>query len=190
MTDSAMSSLLPRPAGHGADLPPAPGPVGEPIGAGAGYATLIGEVLGSSALFAAFSADEVRTFCGFLQVYRAAPGTAFIREGDPGDFMVLLLEGEVEVFKSTRAGGRSLVGVVAPGRTLGEMSLIDGEPRFATCVAATQITFAALHRAGFEHVMREHPLLGEKILLHLARLLNQRLRQVSAQLMQVMQQAT
>jgi hypothetical protein len=32
-------------------------------------------------------------------------------------------------------------------------------------------------------------MLGEKILLHLARLLNQRLRQVSAQLMQVMQQA-
>lgn len=189
MTDSAQTSFLPRAVGPGGEAPFAPGPAGEPIGAGAGYATLIGEVLGSNALLAAFGAEEVRTFCTFLQVYRAAPGTAIIREGDPGDFMVLLLEGEVEVFKSTRSGGRSLVGVVQPGRTLGEMSLIDGEPRFATCVAATQITFAALHRSGFEHVMREHPMLGEKILLHLARLLNQRLRQVSAQLMQVMQQA-
>jgi len=189
MTANATTPFLPRPGGSDPDAPIVPGPAGEPIGAGTGYATLIGEVLGSHALLAAFCPEEVRTFCTFLQVYRAAPGTAIIREGDPGDFMVLLLEGEVEVFKSTRAGARSLVGVVQPGRTLGEMSLIDGEPRFATCVAATQITFAALHRAGFEHVMREYPLLGEKILLHLARLLNQRLRQVSAQLMQVMQQS-
>jgi CRP/FNR family transcriptional regulator, cyclic AMP receptor protein len=171
-----------------AQTPPPPPPSIERLGTGAGFVPLIEKVLRDSSLLAQFDAQDLPRFAGFLQIYRVSSGIPFIVEGDPGDFMVLVLEGFVEVFKKGAEGERSLVGVAAPGKTLGEMSLIDGEPRFATCIAATPVTFAALPKKGLERIMKDHPELGQKILLQLVLLLNQRLRHVSAQLLQVWQQ--
>lgn len=183
------------PAGPGtparADGSPAAPPAAlsiERLGLGTAFVPLVEKVLRESALLAEFDADDLQRFAGFLQIYRVGTGVPFIIEGDPGDFMVLVLEGYVEVFKKGPDAERSLVGVAAPGKTLGEMSLVDGEPRFATCIAATPVTFAALPRKGLERIMKDHPHLGQKILLQLVLLLNQRLRHVSAQLLQVWQQ--
>ena len=182
---------MPGAAGGGAaDAPPSPPapPSIERLGLGTGFVPLIEKVLRESALLSQFTDDDMQRFAGFLQIYRVGTGVPFIIEGDPGDFMVLVLEGYVEVFKKSAEAERSLVGVAAPGKTLGEMSLIDGEPRFATCIPATPVTFAALPRKGLERIMKDHPHLGQKILLQLVLLLNQRLRHVSAQLLQVWQQ--
>jgi hypothetical protein len=160
----------------------------ERLALGTAFVPLIEKVLRESALLSQFTTEDLQRFAGFLQVYRVATGVPFIVEGDPGDFMVLVLEGYVEVFKKGPEAERLLVGVAAPGKTLGEMSLVDGEPRFATCIAATPVTFAALPRRGLERIMKDHPHLGQKILLQLVLLLNQRLRDVSAQLLQVWQQ--
>jgi CRP-like cAMP-binding protein len=167
--------------------PPAP-PSIERLGVGSSFIPLIEKVLRDSTLLAEFTPDDLQRFASFLQIYRVGTGVPFIIEGDPGDFMVMVLEGYVEVFKKGTDGERSLVGVAPPGKTLGEMSLIDGEPRFATCIAATPVTFAALPRKGLERIMKDQPQLGQKILLQLVLLLNQRLRHVSAQLLQVWQQ--
>jgi len=59
-----------------------------------------------------------------------------IREGDGGDFMLMLISGKVEVHKRDRWNTPQLLATVEAGRTLGEMSMIDGEARFATCIAA------------------------------------------------------
>jgi CRP-like cAMP-binding protein len=159
----------------------------ERLGLGTAFVPLIEKVLRGSVLLSQFTTEDLQCFAGFLQVYRAATGVPFIVEGDPGDFMVLVLEGHVEVFKKGPETERLLVGVAAPGKTLGEMSLVDGEPRFATCIAATRVTFAALPRSGLERIMKDHPYLGQKILLQLVLLLNQRLRDVSAELLQLWQ---
>lgn len=180
------SPAIPQAGSHQPASPSAP-PTIELLGAGTGFAALIEKVLRESSLLAQFDAHDMQRFCAFLQIYRVSTGVPFILEGDPGDFMVLVLEGYVEVFKKGADGARALVGVGAPGKTLGEMSLIDGEPRFATCVAATPVTFAALPRKSLERIMKDHPELGQKILLQLVLLLNQRLRHVSAQLLQVWQ---
>jgi CRP-like cAMP-binding protein len=183
-----VAGVRPAAAAAGLAAPATEPPVIERLGVGSGFVPLIEKVLRESTLLAQFTPDDLQQFAGFLQIYRVGVGIPFIIEGDAGDFMVLVLEGFVEVFKKDMNGVRSLVGVAAPGKTLGEMSLIDGEPRFATCIAATQITFAALPRKGLERIMKDHPQLGQKILLQLALLLNQRLRHVSAQLLQVWQQ--
>lgn len=65
--------------------------------------------------------------------------------------------------------------------------MIDGEPRFATCVAAEDTAFGMLDRDGFREIMDKQPVLASKILLHLVVLLNQRLRQTSAKLLEVME---
>jgi CRP-like cAMP-binding protein len=71
--------------------------------------------------------------------------------------------------------------------TLGEMSMIDGEPRFATCIATEVTTFAMLTRDAMVNIILEKPSLGAKILIKLVTLLSQRLRQTSARLLQLME---
>ncbi len=77
-----------------------------------------------------------------MRVYHAQPGQTIIREGDIGDYMLLVIRGEVDIYKKNLMGEQQLMTSVTPGMTLGEMSMIDGEPRFATCIALKETTFA------------------------------------------------
>jgi CRP/FNR family cyclic AMP-dependent transcriptional regulator len=79
-----------------------------------------------------------------------------------------------------------LIASVNAGKTLGEMSMIDGEPRFATCVAAETCVIAVLSRENLARIILEQPILGAKILMELVLMLSQRLRQTSIKLVGLM----
>src|SRR5438128_2985969 len=130
-----------------------------------------------------FSLSEVSTLAHFMDVYRAEPAMEVIREGDGGDFMLVLVEGKVEVLKRDRWNTPQLLATVEAGRTLGEMSMIDGEPRFATCIAVQAVLFAVLDRENLARIIVEQPLLGAKILMELVLMLSQRLRTTSQRLL-------
>ena len=134
-----------------------------------------------------FSPAEVRLLSHFMGVYRAQPGVEILREGEGGDFMLMLIEGSVEVQKRDRWNASQLIAVVEAGKTLGEMSMIDGEPRFATCMALEPTTFAVLSRDSMVQIILEEPGLGGKVLVKLVTLLSQRLRQTSSSLLQYME---
>jgi len=135
------------------------------------------------ALLENFSAAEVQLLAHFMDVYRAEATSEIIREGDGGDFMLMVLEGTVEVHKRDRWNTQQLLASVDAGRTLGEMSMIDGEPRFATCIAAAPSVIAVLHRESLARIIVEQPLLGAKILMELVLMLSQRLRATSKRLL-------
>lgn len=157
------------------------------LGNGLAFAEKLGAGLRGARVFSDLTPEEAKLLAGFLDVFRVKTGTPFIFEGDEGSFMVVVLSGQVNVFKQLDGPNPKLVATVGPGKTLGEMSMIDGEPRFATCVAAEDTMFAMLDRKGFLEIMEQRPGLASKILLHLVVLLNQRLRQASAKLLEVME---
>ena len=130
-----------------------------------------------------FSPAEVRLLSHFMGVYRAQPGVEILREGEGGDFMLMLIEGRVEVQKRDRWNASQLIAVVEAGKTLGEMSMIDGEARFATCVAGERTLIAVLDREALARIIVEQPLLGAKILMELVLMLSQRLRATSQRLL-------
>ena len=130
-----------------------------------------------------FSPAEVRLLSHFMGVYRAAAGTEIIREGDGGDFMLMLIEGNVDVLKRDRWNTPQLIAAVEAGKTLGEMSMIDGEPRFATCLAVEPVMVAVLTRENLARIIVEQPMLGAKILMELVLMLSQRLRATSQRLL-------
>jgi CRP/FNR family cyclic AMP-dependent transcriptional regulator len=130
-----------------------------------------------------FSPAEVRLLAHFMDVYRVDAGVEIIREGEGGDFMLMLIEGRVEVRKRDRWNTQQLIAVVDPGKTLGEMSMIDGEPRFATCVAADPVLLAVLDREALARIIVEQPMLGAKILMEVVLMLSQRLRATSQRLL-------
>jgi hypothetical protein len=106
----------------------------ERVGKGAAIANEIFGLVGRSLFFAEFSREDISILAGYMDVYRAQTGETIIRENDGGDFMLLIIEGAVDIFKRGMRAGQQHMTNVGPGMTLGEMSMIDGEPRFATCV--------------------------------------------------------
>jgi CRP-like cAMP-binding protein len=152
------------------------------LGEASRFAAQIHSLITYSPLFENFNLAEVQLMSGFMQVYRAEMGLEVIREGEPGDFMMLVLEGKIEVLKRDRWNAPRLIAVLDPGKTVGEMSMIDGEPRFATCVAAERCLLAVLTRESLARIILEQPVLGAKILMELVLMLSQRLRQTSRRL--------
>ena len=145
------------------------------------------EVIQHIDLFEDFDRGEIERLAGYMTCYRAPAGSEIIREADPGDFMLLLIEGTVEIMRKDTSGVPARIGNAGPGKTLGEMSLIDGEPRFASCIATSELVFAVLDRVRLTHLIADEPKIGVKILMELLMLLNQRLRVVSKQLMQCLE---
>ena len=158
----------------------------EYLGDATKFAALIHALIPKCTLLENFSSEEVRLFAHFMRVYRGEPGMEIIREGDGGDFMLMILEGRVEVHKRDRWNAQQLLASVEAGRTLGEMSMIDGEPRFATCIAAEPTLIAVLDRESLARIIVEQPLLGAKLLMELVLMLSQRLRATSARLIGLM----
>ncbi|NWG31587.1 MAG: cyclic nucleotide-binding domain-containing protein [Rhodocyclaceae bacterium] len=134
-------------------------------------------------LFEDFTRAEIEWLARYMRCYRADIGVEILREGEPGDCMLLLIEGSVEILKRGYQGLPQRLAVVGPGRTLGEMSLIDGEPRFASCITLAPTLFAVLDRDGLTRLIAEQPKTGIKLLMELVMLLNQRLRTVSGELL-------
>ncbi|HEX9180961.1 MAG TPA: cyclic nucleotide-binding domain-containing protein [Burkholderiales bacterium] len=130
-------------------------------------------------LFSGFTQDETRRMARYLQLYKTTAGVAILREGDPGDYMMMLLEGRVNVLKQDHQKRQKVIGSVLPGETFGEMSLVDGEPRFATCVTAEPSLYALLGRDTFARLINDDPRLGAKLLVELLETVSRRLRDIS-----------
>lgn len=143
------------------------------------------EVIDHIKLFEDFEQHEIETMARYMTCYLAPSGTEIIREGAPGDFMLLIIEGSIEIVKLDSAGLPTRIGMAGPGKTLGEMSLVDGEPRFASCIAVVDTLFAVLDRDNLSHIIADEPRIGVKLLMELLMLLNQRLRNVSTELVRL-----
>ena len=86
-------------------------------------------------------------------------GQFILSEGEPGEELFFLMEGEVEVLKRDVSGEeRSLVVMQAP-TMFGHMSLVDGSARSASCRAKGEVDVAVLSRQTYlELLSRSHPL--------------------------------
>jgi CRP-like cAMP-binding protein len=158
----------------------------ESLGDATQFAPQIHALIPKCTLLENFSHAEVRLLAQFMYVYRAGHAMEILREGDAGDFMLIVIEGKCDVHKRDRWNTPQLLATVQAGRSLGEMSMIDGEARFATCTAVGTVVIAVLDREALARIILEQPLLGAKILMELVLMLSQRLRATSQRLLSVL----
>ncbi len=104
-------------------------------------------------------------------------GAVLFEEGQPGDCMYVIQSGQVEVSK--RMGGQKLtLAVLGPGDCLGEMAILENQPRSADAVVSEAATMVVLDRKTFEMLVREN---GE-VAVRIMRKLSQRLREANRQI--------
>jgi len=80
------------------------------------------------------------------------PGHVVFREGDKGDSMYVVLEGELAI----QVKGE-VIDTTGPGGIVGEMALIDNSPRSATCVAKTTCRIVPVNERQFNFMVQETP---------------------------------
>jgi CRP/FNR family cyclic AMP-dependent transcriptional regulator len=156
-------------------------------------------LLQRSPLLQDFTPAEADTLGAQMLHVRARPGQVLIAEGDASDWLMLLLTGTVDVNKrkidadaeeaADPNAATTRLAVVREGAVLGEMSMIDGEPRYASCAAIGDVEAAVLSRAGVGEMIATHPAIGAKLLVKLTQLLAQRLRNTSTQLVKALHKA-
>ncbi len=106
-------------------------------------------------------------------------GDAIFHEGDSGDAMYVILEGEVEI-----SIGGEFVETLTTGEPFGEMALIDQTPRLVTAIAKANTVLASIPLKRFLYMVEETPYFSVQIMKvmaeHLRTLNSWRMSHVSA----------
>lgn len=105
-----------------------------------------------------------------------------IRQGEYGNFMIVLLTGAIAVDRLQPWGERLRLTEARPGDILGEMSLLDSGMRFSVCTSLTECTIAVLGAQALDEMMVAEPAVAASLIALLARKLSLRLRAVSVRL--------
>ena len=118
--------------------------------------------------FAGLTPEQTALLRERLERCSFAAGDRFIKAGDRGDALYLIADGRVEV----RQPGGPLLALLGKGHFVGEMALLNREPRVADCAAATKVRAWRLSREDFEPLAAQIP----ELKLFLTRLVAHRLR--------------
>jgi CRP/FNR family transcriptional regulator, cyclic AMP receptor protein len=90
-------------------------------------------------------------------------GDVVFNEGDPGDEMYGVIEGEIEL----RVGDR-VIGKLGVDDVFGEMAIVDSVPRSATAVALTDAQLAVIDRHRFLFLVQETPMFALSVMSAMA----------------------
>ena len=138
--------------------------------------------------FETLTSEDVLIIAEHINFLEIDEGALVFREGDEGDCVYFVIEGELEVIKESAVEGREgvVISTLSKGRSIGEMSVIDKTPRSATVRARSATTVLTLSADGFDFILEKHPKVGIKILKGISRLLSANLRKTSALLAEYM----
>lgn len=113
-------------------------------------------------LFGNLEDGDVELLARGMKRVHFACGERIIRQGEPGDSLYLVHGGEVAVSLAVEGAERQ-VATLKPGQFFGEMSLMTGEPRRATCAARTDVTCYVIDHATFERLIAAKPKVAEDV---------------------------
>ena len=145
------------------------------------------DVLKSQPLFSDLTSSELERLGAFIFEKTYAQGSTLFVEGMTGEILYLIRRGKVEILKrmSGADGQEKVLATLQPGEFLGEMSLIENQPRSATARVAQEAVLLVMTKKSFQSMLEKHPPVAVKILMAFLRTANQRLRLANETLKQV-----
>ncbi len=122
------------------------------------------------AVFQSLSGEDRAALAARMEPELFASGEPLVREGEAGASLFVIAEGELDVAVRTRGDQTRKVATLAAGQSFGEMSLLTGEARNATVIAAGDVLVYEIAKADIEPLLRDRPEVAE----HMSRLLAER----------------
>lgn len=115
--------------------------------------------------FGFLSDKNVDELCKFFERRTAAEGEIIWEEGDPCDYIAIIVSGRVEIKKQTEFEGRHVVvGVISSGSIVGALCILDEHPRAVTAEALEDVSLLTITHEKLEQLISTNPDLGVKLL--------------------------
>jgi len=129
-------------------------------------------VLKTSKLFSGLLAAELQALEQTAQLTAYKAGKSIFQEGDPGDGIYIIVEGNVQITCLIGENQRRVLSRLGPGDFFGEMAVLDQQPRSATALAETDTQVYFILRDDLQRILTRSPGLA----LGLVREFSQRMR--------------
>jgi CRP-like cAMP-binding protein len=139
-------------------------------------------VLERVVLFADWTAAERAEFAAHLEIERFEPQEVVMWEGDPGDTLYFISEGQVIVSRRLKGDVETIICRLQGGDFFGELDVIDDQSASANVQTETPCVFYTIGRLALYEKLEANPRLYSKFLLALLRELAKRLRSTNNKL--------
>lgn len=118
---------------------------------------------------------QLERFAQFVEVEKAPQWSLIVKQGEPGDTMYLILEGELRV-RINVMGRETILTTLGVGEFFGDISLFDEGPRSADVVANTDSLLVKISARAFDKLAKEAPDVATPFLRAIGRTLSARIR--------------
>jgi CRP-like cAMP-binding protein len=108
-------------------------------------------------LLASLTEGDRRVVLGLGRARQYHTGDALLNQGDPSDYVVIIIDGYVKISAVTGDGAESLLAIRTAGDVIGELAAIDGLPRSATARAADAVIARFVTKSELDRCLRDHP---------------------------------
>src|SRR5665811_1857271 len=139
------------------------------------------QLLGKCILFRGLKADERDAILGRVRTRVFKAGDTVFAIGSPGDNMMAVLSGTIQISVPAPDGKELLLAILQPGEVFGELAVLDGRERSADAIANSPCTLAILDRRDMLSFLEQRP----AVWLKLITVLCERLRHADQQLAEV-----
>lgn len=131
----------------------------------------LAQLLGRFELFSELSPATLTALAASAHRRSWGAGGVIFQRGDEGDQMLAITEGRVRLSLGTATGRELMLRQLGPWEVMGELAIIDGEPRSADATAVEPTTAIVLPRARVLEIAEVRPDLGLAVARHLSRIL-------------------
>jgi len=128
-------------------------------------------------IFRGLSRDVIAGIAALADMRNYRGGDVIVRQYDRNSDLIILLDGSARI----KSVDDETIAEFGPGSIVGEIALIDEEPRSATVTAVGDVKAAIIPSSQLRAVMDMDPLVGKTIMTNIARVLCRRMRSMNAQ---------
>jgi CRP/FNR family transcriptional regulator, cyclic AMP receptor protein len=133
-------------------------------------------LLKQAAIFADLDEGELQRVAELCRETRFQGAETVFKEGEPGNRLYIIAEGEVRISRNIPGSGEEALAVLKKGSVFGEMAIFDRSERSTDAIANTDSVLLTISRSDFELLMDFNRDIAYKVLWAVVRLLSARLR--------------
>ena len=126
-------------------------------------------------ILAGLSDEQIERFIRFMEIERVPQWKVVVKQGEHGDAMYLILEGELRV-RTLSAEKETTLTTLSIGDFFGDIALFDGGPRSADVVANTDATLLKISSSAFDRLAKDAPEVATPFLVAIGKTLSARIR--------------
>jgi hypothetical protein len=139
-------------------------------------------------LFSGLRPSQARVVALMGEMRRFEPGDYVLRQGDIGEEMFVIIQGNVEVWASSHDRRRHIRNLTR-GDVVGEMGLVRHNERSADVVAVSPVEVLSVNETFLHRIERRYPRIAARVFLNLTRILSDRLESTTGAFVAVQSKA-